>query len=71
MEGVLGNTTDSLAELPQLLRHGIVLGLGVDFPHGAVGEVTPTEVFDALLHSAVQGGLSSLDGVLEEEGGHR
>lgn len=69
LKPILGEATQPLAELPQFLGGGVVCSLRVEFPHGAVGEVTPTEVLDALLQGAVKGGLGSLDGVLEEEEG--
>lgn len=68
---VLGETAKSLAELPQFLGGGVIFSLRVDAPHGAVGEVAAAEVLDALLQGTVQGGLGSLDAVLEEEGGQR
>lgn len=57
--------TEPLTDLPQLPGCCIIPGFSVEVSHGAVGEVTPAQMFDALLESAVQGALRSLDGVLE------
>lgn len=69
MGRLLCETTQSLTELPQLLCCSVILSFSIDFSHGAVGEVTPTERFKPLLESTVQGGLGSLDGVFEEKNG--
>lgn len=60
-------STQALTQLPQLLRHSIVLGFGRDVLHRTVGKVTSAEGLDSLLESTMQGGLRSLNGVNEEQ----
>ncbi len=57
---VSGQTTETLAELPQLLGRGVVSRLRLDvYQRCTPAEVVAAEVLDALLQGTVEGGLSS------------
>lgn len=66
-ESSSGQTRQSLTQLPQLLGHYIIPGLGQDAFWSAVGEVESILRFEALLEGTVKSCLGSLDGVLEEK----
>ena len=64
----LGQTAETLTELPQLLGSSVVSRLRLDVQQRrAVGEVVAAEMLDALLQGTVERGLSSGFSIHKEE----
>lgn len=65
---VLGQTAETLTELPQLLGHSVVSRLRLDVQQRrTLGEVVAAEVLDAFLQGTVERGLSSGVSIHEEK----
>lgn len=48
-----GQAAKLLAHFPELLSHCIILSLGLNILYSTVGEISPTQAFNALLECTV------------------